>query len=591
MAATIKRIGSYEIIGEIGHGGMAVVYKGFQASLNRPVAIKVLSQKVSNNKEIVERFNRESLIIARLEHPNIIHVIDRGLTEEGEPYFVMNLVEGTTLSKWMKGPVMPLTKKFDLIIQICKGLSYAHKNGVIHRDIKPANILIDLEENALLTDFGIAQFYNQDTGEEQLTQDGVVLGTISYMSPEQKLGSKNVTAASDIYSMGVIIYEMITGTKPLGHFKRPSEVTPNIPQFIEDTILKCLATEPSDRFRTADEVKDQLLKFLRGGHLTQKKKEKALQGNPALKKRFVLLDVIRESEFGSVHLLQDKTDSQLMVVKKCKLFRDWLFDKKLLTTLRHKNIVRVFGSSGDQENYNIVMEYISGGSLKDRMVQKHPWRKALKTVKGICEGLAYAKKQGVIHGNLRPSNILIDESGEVKVTDFGLEEHYQKKKGKYNWYSPPEEERSTQGDIYSVGVIIYELLLGTLPVWRKNKVVPHEAFYKYEENLQALVLKMIVREREHRYLNFGEVLESMTDLFKVKKVAPPPKVIEKPMKKKKRVSLVLLLLLLLSLSTSLLYFQFSDEMEITRTFLMDKLKSSGLITRMSRGLSNIKLPE
>ncbi len=590
MVTTVKQVGDYEIIGEIGHGGMAVVYKGLQASLNRPVAIKVLSQKVSKNKEIVERFNRESLIIARLEHPNIIHVIDRGLTEEGEPYFVMNLVEGMTLSKWMKGPVMPLTKKFDLIIQICKGLSYAHKNGVIHRDIKPANILIDLEENALLTDFGIAQFYGQDTGEDQLTQDGAVLGTISYMSPEQKLGSKDVTAASDIYSMGVIMYEMITGAKPLGHFKRPSEVTPNIPQFIEDTILKCLASEPSDRFKTADEVKDQLLKFLRGGHLAQNKKEKVLQGNPALKQRFSLLDVIRESEFGSVHLLQDKTDSQLMVVKKCKLFRDWLFDKKLLTTLRHKNIVRVFGSSGDNEFYNIVMEYISGGSLKDRMVQKHPWRKALKTVKGICEGLYYAKKQGVIHGNIRPSNILIDESGEVKIADFGLEEHYPEEKGKNNWYSPPKEERSTQGDIYGIGVIIYEMLLGTLPVWRKNKVVPHEAFYKFGEDLQNMVLKMIVREREHRYLNFDEVLETMTELLKVKKVISPPKVIEKPIKKKKLVSRGLLLLLLLALSTALLYFQFPNEMERTKNFLIDYLEKSGLSTRMSRGLSNMKFP-
>ncbi len=219
----MNKIGIYEISSEIGRGGMAVVYKGLQTSLDRPVAVKLLSQKVAGNKEIVERFNRESLIIARLIHPNIIHVIDRGITEEGSPFFIMDFVEGTTLAKIMKQGSLTAKRKFDLIIQVCKGLAYAHKNGVVHRDVKPANILIDAERNAILTDFGIAQFYRNGDGKDKLTKDGLILGTPSYMSPEQETGSGEVTAESDIYSLGVIMYEMFTGLKPLGNFKPPGD--------------------------------------------------------------------------------------------------------------------------------------------------------------------------------------------------------------------------------------------------------------------------------------------------------------------------------------------------------------------------------
>ena len=202
---------------------MATVYKGRQVSLNRPVAIKVLSKKLTENREIVERFNQEALIIARLTHPNIIHVIDRGVLN-GMYYFIMDFVSGTDLSKIIKKGSYETNKKVEVIIQVCKALSFAHKNGITHRDIKPANILINAEGDALVSDFGIAQLFDKSEGGQQLTSDGTVMGTVAYMSPEQKVNSKNVTSASDIYSLGVVMYELFTGTPPLGRFKLPSEV-------------------------------------------------------------------------------------------------------------------------------------------------------------------------------------------------------------------------------------------------------------------------------------------------------------------------------------------------------------------------------
>ncbi|WP_461395447.1 serine/threonine-protein kinase, partial [Deferrisoma sp.] len=206
----MSEVGNYRIAGRIGQGGMATVYKGIQASLDRPVAIKVISKNLAEDPELRERFLRESHIIARLAHPNIIHVIDRGITRDGRPFFVMEYVEGTDLARWIREGGLDANRRLDLMTQVCKALAYAHKNGVVHRDIKPGNILVDLDGNARVLDFGIAQFADEAL-EGDATGAGVVMGTLAYMSPEQRVDSRAVTPASDIYSLGVVLYELFAG--------------------------------------------------------------------------------------------------------------------------------------------------------------------------------------------------------------------------------------------------------------------------------------------------------------------------------------------------------------------------------------------
>ncbi len=508
----MKSVGQYQIIEKVGEGGMASVYRGIQPSLNRSVAIKFLSHKVVGDKSIVERFNRESLIIARLSHPNIIHVIDRGISDEGMPYFVMDFVEGTNLAVLMKEVGFDLNRKLDILVQVCKGLSYAHKNGVIHRDIKPANILIDKEGNALVTDFGIAQFYEEGKGEDELTKEGIVMGTFAYMSPEQKSGSKNVTASSDLYSLGVMMYLLFAGRKPEGRFKLPSEHNASLPEGLDGVVVKCLETDPNDRYKSADEVKNHLLELLQGAHLRDTQKERALESVSKTEDRFVLLDVIKETPYGGVYLFQDKTDNQFMIVKKCKSSREHPNYKKLMTTLKHPNIVNLYGVSEERETLTIVMEYIGGGSLKERIVQKHAWQETLQIIRVICEALNFAHRNQVIHGNLRPSNVLIDESGKVKLSDFGLEEHYARSGNEVNWYSPPGEKRTAQADIYAVGAIVYEMIAGTPPLWKEGKPAPHAEFKLLPWDLWPMVSKMISRQRENRYRNFDEVIHAIDAL-------------------------------------------------------------------------------
>ncbi len=489
---------------------MATVFKGVQVSLNRPVAIKILLKKMTSHSSVMERFKRESMIIAQLTHPNIIHVIDRGVTSNRMPYFVMEYVEGTDLSRAMKMQSLDFNNKLDIVIQICKALSYAHKNSVVHRDIKPANVMLDEEGIARVLDFGIAQFYDVEDGDFEQTKPGTVMGTLAYMSPEQHSSPESVTALSDIYSLGVIMYELFTGEKPVGRFRLPSEINPDIPETLQEQIMSCLESEPFNRPFSADDIKDRLLKLLGGAHLGTAQVKRASLGISNIQDKFALLDVIKEKKQGSVYLYEDKSNKKLMVIKSQPSTNSGFMESKLLTSLKHKNIANILGTSKNPQSFIIVMEYLSGGCLKDRMVQPHPLNLFVNEAVQICEGLSFAHRNRIVHGNLRPSNLLYAEKGTLKITDFGLDEHYAGNKGS-NWFNMYNEPRSFQTDILAAGVIFYQMLTGELPVWQNAIFVPTDRFKRLPENLQKTILRMLSKTREKRPANFDEVIKELKE--------------------------------------------------------------------------------
>ncbi len=498
---------------------MATVYKAVQTSLNRQVAIKMLSRKLMNSPEIIRRFAQESLIIARLNHPNIIHVIDRGI-DEGRPYFVMDFVEGRDLEQLIAAGGWDTNRKLDVIIQVCKALAYAHRNGVIHRDIKPANILIDEDGNALVSDFGIAQLFRDTDAKLETTQIGTMMGTPSFMSPEQKLDPSNITGASDIYSLGVVMYEWFTGTRPVGRFKRPSELDPMIPASLEDVIMKCLETEPKDRFDSADELKDRLLDLLRGAHIQPAKQEAALQGITGLKDKFSLVDVIREHKLSATYLFEEKAHHRLLVIKKIRdKEQRGLREAKLLTNLSHPNIAQIIGTSGREGLFIIVLEYLAEGSLQDRIAMPWSWQKALGTTRQICEGLSFAHRNRIIHGNLRPSNVLFNDSNEVKVTDFGMPAHYRDDESEENWYRVKDEPASVTSDIYAIGTILCQLVIGTAAPTDMHGLVKNDDFTRLPVTIQDLVNKMIAPQTSQRYSSLEQVISEIDKALGMKRAA------------------------------------------------------------------------
>ncbi|MBW2109518.1 MAG: protein kinase, partial [Deltaproteobacteria bacterium] len=333
--------------------------------------------------------------------------------------------------------------------------------------------------------------------------------------PEQRTASHAVTAASDLYSLGAMMYELFTGTKPLGRFRPPSQLEPSISEPLEHVILRCLEPEPAKRFSSADDIKDRLLQVLQGAHLPSAQRQRAKTDLSNVGEKFALLDVIKEDDFGAVYLYQDRIDQRLMVIKKRVKTTAGLNEAKILTNLKHRNIVNILGSSGDERLFIIVMEYLSGGALKDRLVRPYAWPTALKMAKQIAAALSFAHRNRIIHGNLRPSNILFSQDGEIKITDFGLDEHYRSGQEAKNWYGRRTQEKSVQGDIFAAGVILYQMLTGVLPVWKDGKLVPHHPFNLLPVNLQKMVKRMVSDVQGLQYNNMDEILVDIEALLTI----------------------------------------------------------------------------
>ena len=257
-------VGQYTIIGQIGSGGMATVYKAYHEKLDRYVAIKEMRDMFVQDDKFLERFQREARIIARLEHPHIVSVYDYA-EHDNRPYLVMQYVDGGTLKRRFIKQGMTLHDIQTMMTTLADALTYAHEKGVLHRDIKPSNILIDARDMPYITDFGLASI--AQLGESTISHD-VMLGTPFYISPEQAKGETPLTSVTDVYSFGVVLYELLVGTVPFSadtpyaiihnHIYNtptpPSDINPDLTSAIDDVMARALAKDPDERFQTASQL-------------------------------------------------------------------------------------------------------------------------------------------------------------------------------------------------------------------------------------------------------------------------------------------------------------------------------------------------
>ncbi|MDX1692971.1 MAG: serine/threonine-protein kinase [Ketobacteraceae bacterium] len=538
----------------IAEGGMAVLYRGIQTSLNRPVAIKVLKSALSDTPEAREMFEWESKIVARLDHPHIIRVIDKGLTREGMPFFVMDFIEGVTLKEALdKG--LPDRRKLRLIIQVAKALSYAHKNGIIHRDIKPGNILIDKEGNARVVDFGIARIFSEDTELKQRSEEGLTVGTLAYMAPEQHQGAQYTSELSDIYSLGVIIYLMFGNKLPKPGFPPPSHFNKKVPKALDNIVMQCLAEDPAQR-PTAEQLIAKLLKSFKGAHLKKEQKQEAKAAFRDPKDKFRLLDIIKETEFSTVSLYENREDQSLMVLKKRINDFSGYNEAELLSRLKHRNIINIRGVTRNDRIFILVMEYLSGGNLQARMARPMDVDVFLTIAQQISDAMAFAHNNRIIHGNLRPQNILFNDLNEAIVMDFGFPPHYEEdEEEERNWYRLEGEPTSPQGDIYSAGVIFHQLLTANLPKFDAGMLVEYDLFKKLPPRLRDLLRSMLSHDPTQRPQSFDDIKQQLRDIKAPPKPEKQPEPIQAaPLKKKNRSTtpaLMVLALLLITLNTGL----------------------------------------
>ena len=277
-------IPGFRILGEVGRGGMGVVYKALQLSTNRTVALKVMLAGPFASPAARQRFKREVELAARFQHPAIVRVLESGETATGQPYYAMDYIHGMRLDRWLGGVSPGLPERLPVFLELCAAIEHAHRQGVIHRDLKPANILVDTEGHPHVLDFGLSKAIEQTDGWESLTLSNAgadhVMGTLAYLSPEQATGAvEEVDPRTDVYALGVMLYQSVTGSFPHDIHGSHTEVirriceddpepvrtlAPNVDSELETIVLKALQKEKGLRYRTAADLGDDLRRYLQG---------------------------------------------------------------------------------------------------------------------------------------------------------------------------------------------------------------------------------------------------------------------------------------------------------------------------------------
>ena len=487
-------VGGYRIDTPAGRGGMGVVYRATDLRLKRTVAIKVIAAELASDRDFRERFGRETEIAAQIEHPHVIPLYGAGETDDGQLYIVMRYIEGINMAELItqRGRLEPRLAA-QLVSQIASALDAAHVQGLVHRDIKPANVLIagrDGEYHAYLTDFGLAKRAKSTTG---LTARGMMVGTIDYMAPEQADGSP-VDLRSDVYALGCVLFESLAGQPP---YTGPTDVAKLVakvsepPPLVSQTvagvsaefdaiIARALARDPDDRYRSAGELGRAALAAAGRRADTIVPREIGIGS--------VLADCLIEEVAGEGGMATVYRATQVKLGRTVALkvmARDVAGDPafrarferetRVAASIDHPNVVPIYWAGDSDGQLYIVMRFVQGSNLKQvvlnetRLDPEH----AVATIEQIAAALGAAHQHGLVHRDVKPGNVLIEEStGRVYLTDFGLAKTLDDAditgSGEIlgtTRYIAPERSRGVghddlRGDIYSLGCLLWDLLGG-----------------------------------------------------------------------------------------------------------------------------------
>jgi serine/threonine protein kinase len=506
----------YEILEELGRGGMGVVYKARQVSLNRLVALKMIRDGALAGPQERARFRIEAEAAARMRHPNVVHIYEVG-EHAGRPYFAMEFVEGGSLDKHLTGRPQPAPQAAQLVRTLALAVQHAHEQKIVHRDLKPANVLLQKTEDRgqkteadpmddssfvlcpKIADFGLAK--RLDSESTAWTQDGAVLGTASYMAPEQAAGRvRDIGPAVDVYALGVILYEVLTGRPPFqadswdqtirqvihDEPAPPARLRPDVPPDLETICLKCLEKEPGRRYAGAGGLADDLGRFVEGKpvaavRLGARERLARLAGKDGYE---ILGEVGRGPRSVVYHAryepLQQPVALKVFAAGACT--RDeWEARLRsgadLWAALAHPHVIPTQRAGWWDDAPYLVMEYVPHGSLASRLSGRpRPVPEALRLVEQLTEVVVYLHRQGVVHGNLKPSNVLLAAGDVPRVADFRLTGGLfqgplptdgQEPSG-LGYLAPeflrdPGLEARPYTDTYGLGIILYELLTGRPP--------------------------------------------------------------------------------------------------------------------------------
>jgi serine/threonine protein kinase len=578
VAAEGPTVPGYEVLEELGRGGMGVVYKARQVSSDRLVALKVMRDGALAGPQERARFRIEAAAAARMRHPNIVQIYEVG-EHQGRPYFAMELVEGGSLDKHLAGRPQPALEAARLVRTLALAVQHAHEKNIVHRDLKPANILLQRTEDRgqrtgeegpagsasvlcslssvlspKITDFGLAK--RLDSESTALTQDGAVLGTASYMAPEQAAGRVHeIGPAVDVYALGAVLYELLTGRPPLqadswhqaleqvlhDEPAPPTRLRPEVPRDLETVCLKCLEKEPRRRYASAGELADDLGRFLEGKPVAAVPLgERERLARLAAREGYEVVGAIGRGPRSTVYRALYGPLKQPMAVKvfaagACTR-EEWdarlRQGAELWAALAHPHVVQVQRAGWWDGAPYVAVEYVAQGSLANNFAgPRYTVPPALRLVEQLAEVAVYLHRQGVVHGNLKPSNVLLAADGIPRVVDFrptgglfqGPLPADDSDSAGLAYLAPelvedPGAEPQPYTDIYGLGMILYELLTGRPPfagataretleqVRAQDPVAPSRLNPQVTPHLDGFCLRCLRKNPWRRYYRAYDVL-------------------------------------------------------------------------------------
>jgi serine/threonine protein kinase len=572
VVADRPTIPGYEILDELGRGGMGVVYKARQVSLKRLVALKLIRDSALASPEERARFRIEAEAAARMKHPNVVAIYE--ISEHaGRPYFVMELVEGGSLDKHLAAQPLTAAQAAELVRTVALAVQHAHEQKVVHRDLKPANILLASGgceppgpappggshpplANCVpkITDFGLAKRLDSDS--TALTREGSVLGTANYMAPEQADGRVGeIGPAADVYSLGAILYELLTGRPPFlaDSWNRivqqvlheepapPTRVRPGVPRDLETVCLKCLEKKAGQRYASAGELADDLDRFLNGRPVAavplsaRERLDRIAERNG-----YQIVAAIGRGPRSTVYHALEGPLKQAVALK---IYREGVCTREeweawlrraadMCAGLAHPHIVPIRQAGWWDGAPCLTLEYVPHGSLAAKLSgQPYPIPQALRLVEQLAEIVSYLHRQGVVHGNLKPANVLLAANSIPRVADFHLTGSLFQRPQLVDDLDPaglgylaPElvqdagAEPRYYTDIYGLGMILYELLTGRPPfsgtdahevleqVRSQDPIPPSRINPKVTPSLESCCLRCLRKNPWRRYHRVYDLL-------------------------------------------------------------------------------------
>lgn len=550
---TLQKFGRYEINDVLGQGGMAEVYEAHDPVIGRSVALKIIRKKFSEDIRFKQRFRREANIIANLEHRAILPVYDFGEDEStGQLFLVMRLMPDVLNFRIERdGPI--LLEETSLILnRLAAALAKAHSREIVHRDIKPANILLDSDGTTFLSDFGLAAFAAKIESSSVPSSYG---GSPFYMAPEQWMDGK-VGAYTDIYQLGVTLFEMLTGQRPFPEtdmfilqdrhinsmIPDARELNPKLPRNIQPILEKAMAKNPLDRYKTPLELADAVATLLRP--------EK-------IKNRYEIKEELQHGRLAVVYLAHDPFKDREVALKimKHKLIRNLVFqqrfeqEKQIATSIQHEAVVPVYDMDQHNGKPYVAMRFMEGASLRDRLRKELASAKDKGTgfsVEKVCQlaghlaqGLDAIHQAGKTHGEVNLGNVLLDAAGNWHLSDFHmtfvaeLTEAVLEQEAPLGYlpYLAPEQwhgERPTpQTDVYQFGMMLFELFSGQRPfpdtsIDKLQNTIENEPLTKITTikpdlppQFDAILARAMAKTPQDRFVTAGEVVSRLNQAREV----------------------------------------------------------------------------